>query len=112
MKQKKDEVTDIEFRYPGPRPKTKEEVLIFLADSVEAAIRSTNNLNSSRLESIVRGIIQNYLKDGQLDDTPLTMRDIHKITDAFVMILSGMLHARVPYPENIANGDEKAPHNE
>lgn len=107
MKQKKDEVTDTEFRYPGPRPKTKEEVLIFLADSVEAAIRSTNNLSSSRLESIVSGIIQNYLKDGQLDDTPLTMRDIHKISDAFVMILSGMLHARVPYPENSENGEEK-----
>ena len=107
IKQKKDDVTDTEFRYPGPLPKTQEEVLIFLADSVEAAIRSANNLNSSRLEAIVNGIIQNYLKDGQLDDTPLTMRDIHKISDAFVMILSGMFHARIPYPENTVNGEDK-----
>ena len=107
IKQKKDDVTDTEFRYPGPLPKTQEEVLIFLADSVEAAIRSANNLNSSRLEAIVNGIVQNYLKDGQLDDSPLTMRDIHKISDAFVMILSGMFHARVPYPENTVNGEDK-----
>jgi membrane-associated HD superfamily phosphohydrolase len=59
------------------------------------------------LEAIVNGIVQNYLKDGQLDDSPLTMRDIHKISDAFVMILSGMFHARVPYPENTVNGEDK-----
>jgi len=100
LKQKKDEVTEFEFRYAGPRPQTREEVLIFLADSVEAAIRGANHLTSNRVEAIVNGIFQNYLRDNQLDDTPLTMRDIRKISDTFVMILSGMLHARVSYPEN------------
>jgi len=107
IKEMKDEVTDVEFRYPGPLPQTKEEVIIFLADSVEAAIRSANHINTNRLEAIVKGIIQNYLKDGQLDNTSLTMREIHKISDAFVMVLSGMFHARVPYPENIVNSDEE-----
>ncbi|MEI6157543.1 MAG: HDIG domain-containing metalloprotein, partial [Atribacterota bacterium] len=100
LKQGKDEVTEQEFRYAGPYPATKEQVLIFLADSVEAAIRGMNHLTSNGIESVVNTVIQNYLKDNQLDDSPLTMKDIRKISDTFVMILSGMLHARIPYPEN------------
>lgn len=97
LKERKDEVREEEFRYPGPLPHTTEEALIFLADSVEAAVRSTAHPTPSRVDAIVNGILQKYLRDGQLDESPLTMRDMRQIAQAFVVVLNGMIHSRVPY---------------
>ncbi len=97
LRERKDEVREEEFRYPGPLPHTTEEALIFLADSVEAAVRSTAHPTPSRVDAIVNGILQKYLRDGQLDESPLTMRDMRQIAQAFVVVLNGMIHSRVPY---------------
>jgi len=97
LKERKDEVREEEFRYPGPLPHTVEEALVFLADSVEAAVRSTAHPTPSRVDAIVNGILQKYLREGQLDESPLTMRDIRQIAQAFVVVLNGMIHSRVPY---------------
>lgn len=97
LRERKDEVREEEFRYPGPLPHTTEEALIFLADSVEAAVRSTTHPTPSRIDAIVNGILQKYLRDGQLDESPLTMRDMRQIAQAFVVVLNGMIHSRVPY---------------
>lgn len=87
------------FRYPGPLPRTPEEAIVFLADSVEAAVRSMKNPTPRRIETTVRNIVKTYLEDGQLDDSSLTLRDINRIAHRFVRFLSGMVHARIPYPE-------------
>lgn len=99
LRERRDPVREEEFRYSGPHPQTPEEVLVFLADSVEAAVRCMSRPTPSRIETIVNNILQTYLKDGQLDESRLTLRDLHTITRTFVILLSGMLHARVSYPE-------------
>jgi putative nucleotidyltransferase with HDIG domain len=92
------------FRYPGPLPHTPEEAIVFLADSVEAAVRSMKDPTPRRIEMTVRNIIRAYLEDGQLDESSLTLRDINRIARRFVLFLNGMIHARVPYPEPVEEG--------
>ncbi|MGQ9622728.1 MAG: HD family phosphohydrolase [Candidatus Caldatribacteriaceae bacterium] len=86
------------FRYPGPLPRTPEEVIVFLADSAEAAVRSMRDPTPRRVEMTVRNIVRMYLEDRQLDESSLTFRDLNRIASRFVVFLSGMIHARVPYP--------------
>ncbi len=86
-----------DFRYPGPKPWTKEQALVMLADSTEAAIRSKgkHQFTKKELEEIVNEIITSKVKTRQLDDCPLTMHDIRKIRKYFVEILVAINHARV-----------------
>ncbi|HSV30733.1 MAG TPA: HDIG domain-containing protein [Atribacteraceae bacterium] len=99
LRERRDPVQEEQFRYAGLHPRTPEEVLIFLADSVEAATRCMSRSTSSRIETVVNNILQMYLKDGQLDESNLTLKDLHIITRTFLIVLSGMVHARIPYPE-------------
>lgn len=92
------------FRYPGPLPRTPEEAIVFLADSVEAAVRSMKDPTPRRVETTVRNIVRMYLEDGQLDESSLTLRDINRIAYRFVRFLNGMIHARIPYPELLKEG--------
>jgi putative nucleotidyltransferase with HDIG domain len=105
------EVSEASFRYPGPRPQTKEAGVIMLADSVEAAVRSaaqsgkliqggngTSDASVVTLDSVVRRVIDERLRDGQLDECDLTMRDIDAIRHAFVQLLEGIYHPRIEYP--------------
>ncbi|MBI4313436.1 MAG: HDIG domain-containing protein, partial [Candidatus Omnitrophica bacterium] len=86
------------FRYPGPRPQARETAVAMLADSSEAACRALPQRNPAKLRAVVRRIINNKFIDGQLDDCDLTLRDLEKIADAFVRVLTGIYHSRVPYP--------------
>ncbi|MDK2896684.1 MAG: cyclic-di-AMP phosphodiesterase PgpH [Candidatus Atribacteria bacterium] len=108
---RKDQVREEEFRYSGPLPETPEEVLVFMADSVEAAVRSMSSPTPSRVEAMVNNIVQSYLRDGQLDRSSLTMRDLRKITHTFVTVLNGTFHARVAYPA-LEKSKEKLPKKE
>ncbi|MFZ5645441.1 MAG: HD family phosphohydrolase [Bacillota bacterium] len=94
-----DNINEDEFRYEGPRPQTKEAAIVMLADSVEAAVRSMQNRTHGRVEGLVRKLLRDKLMDGQLDECDLTFRDLDKIADAFVKILSGIFHSRVEYPD-------------
>jgi hypothetical protein len=85
------------FRYPGPRPKTKETALVMLADSVEAAARGERSITASKLQKIVKGNIEKKFNDGQLDDCPITRYDLEQIKAAFMPILTGVFHPRVDY---------------
>ncbi len=87
------------FRYPGPKPQTKESAIIMLADSVEAAARALKKTSHSRLETTVRSIIDAKFFDGQLDECPLTLTDLNKIKDSFLQVLSAMFHTRIEYPD-------------
>lgn len=92
-----------DFRYPGPKPQTKEAALVMLADSVEASARALSNPTQGRIEGHIRKIIKERLDDGQLDECDLTLRDLGEIAKAFSKVLNGMSHKRIEYPENIVN---------
>jgi cyclic-di-AMP phosphodiesterase PgpH len=87
------------FRYPGPRPNTKETAIVMLADSCEAATRSLKNHQPAKIEELVHKIINNKFIDGQLDECNLTLKDLEKIAAVFIHILSGIYHSRVIYPQ-------------
>ncbi len=96
-------VAEEDFRYPGPKPQFREAALCMLADSIEAAARSLDEPTPSRLQNIVRNIIQKKFLDGQLDECNLTLKDLTKVENAFTRILLGIYHQRIDYPrENIA----------
>jgi putative nucleotidyltransferase with HDIG domain len=87
------------YRYPGPRPKTKETALVMLADSVEAAARGERTITVSKLQKIVKENIDKKFNDGQLDDCPITRHDLEQIKTAFMPILTGVFHPRVDYEQ-------------
>ncbi|MGD8513381.1 MAG: HDIG domain-containing protein, partial [Deltaproteobacteria bacterium] len=104
-KLKGEDVVNVEhFRYPGPKPQTKEAGLVLLADSVEAASRTLENPTPARIKGLVKRIIDNAFLDGQLDESELTLKDLTKITDSFNKILNGIYHHRIDYP----NGNDVA----
>lgn len=93
------EVSEESFRYPGPRPQTKEAAIVSLADSIESASRSLERPTPQRIDDLVRNIIKARLDEGQLDETPLTIAEIWKIADSLRFTLVNMLHARIAYPK-------------
>ena len=93
------EVQQEEFRYPGPKPQTKEAAIMMLADAVEAASRSITDPTPARIQGLVGRIIQNVFADGQLEECDLTLRDLHRIAESFTRTLAGIFHHRVDYPE-------------
>jgi hypothetical protein len=99
-KQKKDGSVNIDnFRYPGPKPQTRETALVMLADVVEAASRTLEHPTPSRIQGLVQQLINKLFSDNQLDQCPLTLADLHKIARSYTKILTGIYHHRVEYPE-------------
>jgi len=94
-----EEVIEEGFRYPGPKPQTKEAACVLLADSVEAGSRALDDPAPASIKGLVRKIINNKFIDGQLDGCDLTLRDLEKIAEIFTHILTGIYHTRVEYPE-------------
>lgn len=92
-------VSEADYRYPGPKPQTKEAGLVMLADAVEAACRTLPEPTADRIQGLVQRIINNIFCDGQLDESELTLRDLHSIAASFNKILCAMYHQRVEYPE-------------
>jgi len=88
------------FRYPGPRPNSKEAGIVMLADGTEASVRSLTEKNPETIRAMVDRIIDERVADGQLDECDLTFRDVERIKDAFCELLLGVYHERIPYPED------------
>ncbi|MCG6956714.1 MAG: HDIG domain-containing protein, partial [Gemmatimonadetes bacterium] len=86
------------FSYPGPRPQTKETALVMLADSCESAARAMRDPTPERVRDLIRTVIRAKIDDGQLDEAPLTLREVAQIEEQFVKILSGVMHRRIDYP--------------
>lgn len=101
-----DQVHVDDFRYPGPKPQTREAGLVMLADVVEAASRTLDNPTPSRIQGLVQNLINNIFSDGQLDECELTLKDLHKIARSFNKILYGIHHHRIEYPEKRASAGE------
>jgi putative nucleotidyltransferase with HDIG domain len=94
---------EAQFRYPGPKPQTKEAAILMLADSVEAASRTLEKPTPVRVADFVARMVEDKRADGQLDECDLTMRDLRVIQELFVRTLCGTLHARIEYPGSPAN---------
>jgi cyclic-di-AMP phosphodiesterase PgpH len=94
-----DKIDEHRYRYNGPIPQSLETAILMLADSVEAAVRSMENPTRDRIEQMVQKIIQVKLDDGQLEDSPLTLKELKEIRKIFTRILSGIMHERIKYPE-------------
>lgn len=89
---------EFEYRYPGPKPRTREAAILMIADACESASRTMGDPTPARLESLVRGLARKRLEDGQFDDCEATLRDIDRICDSIIRSLISIHHARVAYP--------------
>ncbi len=105
------EVSAKGFRYPGPGPRTKESGIICLADSIESASRSMKKVTLSKIQTVIDDIVNNKIKDGQLDNCPLSFQELKTIKETFAKTLRSMLHTRIDYPKEgdreTATGSEK-----
>ena len=103
---KGEEIKEQDFRYPGPKPQSKEAAIVMLADSVEAASRTLTEPSPGRIENLVKKIINNKFIDYQLDECELTLKDLNKIGQSFTHYLTGILHSRVQYPDEGKNAKD------
>jgi putative nucleotidyltransferase with HDIG domain len=97
-----DDIPDVKeesFRYPGPKPRTRESAIISLADSVESASRSLQKPTPKKIDELIDDIFKDRLNDGQLDDAALTLADLATIKHSFAATLRSMMHSRIEYPK-------------
>jgi hypothetical protein len=95
------EVHEEDFRYPGPKPQSRETAILMLADGCEARVRSQEPESIQAMEEIIADSIKSKLAEGQLDESDLTLRDLKEIQAAFLNVLQGVFHPRVKYPEPV-----------
>ena len=88
-----------DYRYPGPKPATKETAIVMLADGCESAVRSITEPDALKVENMINNIFNSRLKEGQLDDAPISFKDITKMKEAFLSILLSQHHRRIKYPK-------------
>jgi hypothetical protein len=98
MGDRDDAALEQEFRYPGPKPQTKEAAIVMIADSVEAASRTVQEPTPTKLRNMIDMIITRIRDDGQLDECDITLRELRMVADSFVKTLMGVYHHRIAYP--------------
>jgi hypothetical protein len=92
-------VDETQFRYPGPSPRSKETAILMFADGVEARARAERPRNDDEVRALVRNVIERCQKDGQLDNTPLSQRDLASISESFIATMRVTYHPRLEYPQ-------------
>lgn len=95
---KNGEVDEEDFRYPGPKPQTKEAAILMLADQVEAAARTLQEPTSGQIRSMIGRVVQATIQDGQFDECDIMMKELRKVAQAFERVINGMYHHRIEYP--------------
>lgn len=103
-------VNEADFRYQGVKPRTRETGILMLADNIEALTRSVHDINVSKIRNAIHSVVEEKLQEGQLDECPLTMRELQIISKAFEQNLIGVHHARIEYPgqEKMISGKKTA----
>ncbi len=100
------------YRYPGPKPNTKETALVMLADACESTVRSMTDADPQKIENVINNLINVRMDNGELDDSPITLKDIKNIKESFKNILVGQHHKRIRYPKQdeleSTNGQEQS----
>ena len=95
-------VKEENFRYPGPKPQTREVGIVMLADVVEAAVRALERPTPARIQGRVKELINDIFADGQLEECELTLKDLHQIAKSFNNILTSIYHSRIEYPDKFS----------
>ncbi len=93
-----DEINEADFRYPGPKPASREAAVLMLCDCVESASRTLSEPTPARIEQLVRDLSHRRLVDGQFDDSPLTLRELRTVEDSIIKSLNAIYHGRISYP--------------
>ena len=93
-----EKINESDFRYPGPKPRSKEAAILMLADQIEAASRTLEDPTPGQIRGLIRRLVQGTIEDGQFDECDITMKELDQITETFGRVLSGMYHHRVQYP--------------
>ena len=88
-----------DYCYPGPRPQTREAAIVMLADAVEASSRTLTDPTPARIKTHIDTIMKGIFSEGQLDESELTFKDLHKLSESFARILTGLFHQRIAYPD-------------
>jgi cyclic-di-AMP phosphodiesterase PgpH len=99
------DVTEDEYRYPGPKPQTKETAIINIADSVEAAVRSKKSPTQEEIKQLVAAIVKDRLSDGQFNECDISLKELEKVKRSLCETLNGIYHPRIEYPELKAEGE-------
>lgn len=99
-----------DYCYPGPRPQTREAAIVMLADAVEASSRTLTDPTPARLKTHIDTIMKGIFAEGQLDESELTFKDLHKLSESFARILTGLFHQRIAYPDLNKDKERKPPH--
>jgi membrane-associated HD superfamily phosphohydrolase len=97
----------MDFRYPGPKPQTREAALVLLADCVEAASKTLTDPTPARIQGMVQKIINNIFIDGQLEECEMSLKSLHEIAKSFNRVLCGIYHQRIDYPEPVYKVSER-----
>ena len=93
-----EEVVETDFRYPGPKPQSKEAAIMMMADSVEAASRTLTNPTASQIQGMINRLVDAIVADNQFDECDITLREVRLVKESFFKILSGIYHRRIDYP--------------
>jgi putative nucleotidyltransferase with HDIG domain len=93
-------ISEVQYRYPGPRPRSKEIAIVMIADAVESATRAMSDPSASRIEALVHDIIMKRLLDGQFDDCDLSMRELQQVERTCIKSLLSIYHGRIAYPSS------------
>ncbi len=104
-----DSPSEIEYRYPGPKPRTREQAILMIADAVEGATRAMPEPTPSRIAALVHSLAQRRLMDGQFDECELTLRELNQIEEAVTRTLTSIYHGRVAYPRDESKADRESP---
>ena len=106
-----DGINEADFRYPGPKPRTREAAVMMLCDCVESACRTLSEPTPARIEQLVRDLSHRRLVDGQFDDSPLTLRELRTVEDSIIKSLNAIYHGRISYPSMRAGqrGEQASP---
>lgn len=106
-----DAPSESEFRYPGPKPRTKEAAIVMLADTVEGAVRSLSEITPTKIEAVVHNMAMKRLQDGQFDECDLSLRELSQIEASISMTLAAHYHGRIAYPQapDVPPGSQSQP---
>lgn len=99
-KEENEGINEADFRYPGPKPQTKEAAIISIADSVEAAVRSMSRPTLEQIKEVIQSIVQDRLQDDQLNECDITLKELEVIKKTFCETLNGIFHSRIEYPNS------------
>jgi membrane-associated HD superfamily phosphohydrolase len=92
------ELSDSSFRYPGPKPQSKEAAILMMSDSIEAASRTLKDPSPAQISGMINRLVESMFTDNQFDECDITVREIGRVTETFNKLLNGIFHRRIDYP--------------